>query len=137
MEIQMLTITDGGSLARALSLPLDARLKRLLIERRNQLAEFEDLSEIARFIIVQPGDSLDTLEKELGFSVFRNPVDGRLFGDSEFTPGWEWIADHGSVWEICFIYDDSGFGHVVIISSEQGIDPALLRLCRAYSEPVA
>ncbi len=33
----MLTITDGGSLTRALKLPIDLRLKRLLMERRDQL----------------------------------------------------------------------------------------------------
>ena len=130
----MLSITDGGSLARALSLPIDPKLKQLLTLRRDQLAEFEDLSEIARFIVVEPGDSLDALEKELGFSVFRNPVDGRSFGDPEFSPGWEWIADHGHCFEMVFIYDDSGFGHVVIIPSEQGIDPELLRLCQAYAD---
>ena len=130
----MLTLTNGGSLARALKLPIDPRLKQLLTLRRDQLAEFGDLSEIARFVIVQPGDSLDALEKELGFSVFRNPVDGRQFGDPEFDPGWEWLADHGFAWELCFIYDDSGFGHVVIIPNEQGIDPELLRLCQAYAD---
>ena len=130
----MIIVQDWASLSRALTSPLDIRLKQLLIERRDQLAEFDDLSEIARFIIVQPGDSLDDLEKELGFSIFRNPVDGRLFGDTEFSPGWEWLANHDSVWEICFIYDDSGFGHVVIIPNEQGIDPALLRLCQAYAD---
>ena len=130
----MLTITDWGSFARALSLPIDPHLKQLLTLRRDQLAEFDDLTEIARFIIVQPGDSLDALEKELGFSVFRNPVDGRLFGDPEFDPGWEWIADHGHCFEMVFIYCDSGFGHVVIIPKEQGLAPELLRLCQAYAD---
>src|SRR6478609_3404501 len=128
MEDRMLSLTNGGSLARALNLPIDVHLKQLLIERRDQLVEFEDLSEIARFVIFQSGDSLDALEKELGFSVFRNPVDGRLFGDPEFSPGWEWIADHGHCFELVFILDDSGFAHVVIIPHERGIDPELLRL---------
>lgn len=33
----MLSISDAGSLARALKLPIDLRLKRLLTERRDQL----------------------------------------------------------------------------------------------------
>ena len=130
----MLSITDGGSLARALNSPIDARLKQLLMLRRDQLAEFEDLSEIARFIIVQSGDSLDALETELGFSIFRNPVDGRCFGDPEFDPGWEWIADHGHCFEMVFVYTDDGYGHVVIAPKGPGIDPELLRLCQAYAD---
>ncbi len=46
----MLTITDGGSLSRALKLPIDLRLKRLLMERRDQLRG--DIVDIARFISV-------------------------------------------------------------------------------------
>ena len=48
----MLTVTDGGSLARALRTPIDLRLKRLLIERRDQLGG--EIVDIARFIVVQP-----------------------------------------------------------------------------------
>lgn len=130
----MITVQDWASLSRVLTSPLDIRLKQLLIERRDQLAEFDDLSEIARFIIVQPGDSLDALETELGFSVFRNPVDGRLFGDPEFSPGWEWIADHGHCFEMVFVYTDDGYGHVVIAPKGPGIDPELLCLCQAYAD---
>jgi hypothetical protein len=126
----MLTITDGGSLSRALSMPLDARLKRLLIERRDQLGG--DIEDIARFIVVQPGDDLDALETALGFSVLQNQVDGRRFGDLEFSPSWEWLADHGYCFELVFIFDDSGFAHVVLVESFQGIDPELLNLCQLY-----
>jgi hypothetical protein len=133
MEDWMLSITDGGSLARALNLPIDDRLKELLAERRTQLAEFEDLSEIARFVVVQPGDEVGALEGQLGFSVFRNPVDGRLFDDPEFTPGWEWAADHGHYFELVFIFDDSGFAHVVIVEKSPGVDSNLLKLCTDYA----
>ncbi len=80
----MLTITGGGSHARALSLPLDPRLKQLLVERRGQLGG--DIAGEARFVIVEPGDSLQALEAELSFSVFQNPGDGTRFGDPDF--GW-------------------------------------------------
>ena len=89
----MLTITDGGSLTRALSTSIDPLLKRLLIERRDQLGG--DIVDNARFVVIQPGDSLDTLEIALGFSVFQNQTDGRRFDDPQFSPSWEWLADHG------------------------------------------
>jgi len=71
----MLSITDGGSLARALKMRLDLRLKRLLIERRDLGGRIED---ITRFIVVQPGDSLRALEAALGFSVFQNFAFGNI-----------------------------------------------------------
>jgi hypothetical protein len=50
----MLTITDGGSLSRALSSSLDPGIKRLLRLRCKQLGG--DITHQARFVIVQPGD---------------------------------------------------------------------------------
>ena len=66
-------------------------------------------------MIVQPGDSFVALEHELGFSVFINPLDKSHSGEPNFSPGWEWLADHGHCFEIAFILDDSGFAHVVLI----------------------
>jgi len=102
----MLTITDGGSLTRAHNTSIDLRLKRLLIERRDQLGG--DIVDLARFIVVQPGDGLDALETALGFSILENQTDGRRFGNPDFSPSWEWLADHGHCFELVFIFDDSG-----------------------------
>jgi len=131
----MLTITDVGSLSRALSTSIDRRLKRLLIKRRDQLGG--DIRDKARFVIVQPGDSIQALEAELSFSVFQNSGDGTRFGDPGFTPGWEWIEDHGHCFELVFILTDDGFAHVVLVENAQGVDPQLLTLCRLYvTDPV-
>jgi hypothetical protein len=126
----MLTIDDGGSLTRALSTSIDPRLRRLLVERRDQLGG--RIKGEARFIVVQPGDGLDALETALGFSVLHNQIDGRRFGDPEFSPSWEWLADHGHCYELVFIFDDSGFAHVVLIENSHGVDWELLRLCQLY-----
>ena len=125
----MLTI-DGGSHARALKMPINSCLKRLLLERRDQLGG--DIKDKARFVIVQPGDSIQALEAELGWSVFQNPGDGTRFDDPDFTPGWEWIEDHGHTFELVFIMTDDGFAHVVLVQNAQGVDPELLRLCGLY-----
>ena len=129
----MLTVHDWASLSHALRTPIDLRLKRLLIERRDQLGIDDDLSTIARFVIVQPGDSLAALESELGFSVFLNPVDESQFGEPEFSPGWEWIADHGHCFEMVFIFDDSGFAHVVLIQNSPMQNRRLRAMCLSYA----
>ena len=114
----MLTITDGGSLTRALRMPIDFYLKQLLIERRDQLGC--DITDLARFIVAQPGDSLEALDAELGFPGL---------SDSEASFGCEWVADHGHLYEAVWILTDCGFAHVILVPKQQGIDPELLRLC--------
>lgn len=127
----MLLVADGEALRRALSSPLDQRIKRLLVLRREQLGG--DITDQAHFAIVQPADTAPDLERMIGFSIFRNPADGSSVGDPEFTPGWEWMRDHGWGWEQAWIMDDSGFAHVVIIPKEQGVDPQLLNFCQQYA----
>ena len=130
----MLIVQDWASLSCVLKLPIDLRLKQLLADRRDQLAEFSNLSEIARFVIVQPGDSLVAVERVLGFSVLQNPVDGRTFGDPDFSPGWEWIANHGHSWELVFVYTDCGFAHVVLIQNSPMQNRQLRALCLSYAD---
>ena len=126
----MLSIRDGEALARALKASIDNRIKRLLSERRKQLG---DVTGQAHFTIVQQGDTPADLERTIGFSIFQNPADGAREGDPDFTPGWEWIQDHGWGWEQAWIMDDSGFAHVIIIPKEQGVSHELLNFCQQYA----
>ena len=123
-------ITDEGSLARALKSPIDTRLKRLLMERRDQLGG--DIKNLARFVIVQPGDVMTALEQALGWSVFTT-LEGQRFGDPDYYPGWEWLADHGHCFELVYIFTDDGFAHVVLVEKAPGVDPDLLKLCEQYA----
>jgi hypothetical protein len=125
----MLSISDRAALAHVLTLPIDPNLKALLCKREEQLAEHGDLSEQARFVIVQPGDTVDAVEAELGFSPFQNAVDGSRFGDAEFEPSWEWIVDNGSYFELVFVFSDSGFGEVLFV--DKAAEP-FADLCRAF-----
>ncbi|HEX8580653.1 MAG TPA: hypothetical protein VF655_13800 [Allosphingosinicella sp.] len=127
----MLSINDGPSLLRALSTPLDPRLRHLLSQRRDQLGG--SITGHARFVVVQPNDTLTTVEQAFSFSPLQNPIDGSRFGDPDFTPAWEWIEDHGFCFEVVFIFDDSGFAHVLLVEKAEGVDPQLIALCQAHA----
>ena len=127
----MLTITDGGSLTRALSTTIDPRLKQLLANRVRQL-DVEDLSTAARFVIVQPGDTVADADQALGFCILQNPADGTRFGDAEFSPGFEWIEDHGFAFELTF-EATTDFTVAVLVERGRGIDPNLLAFCATYA----
>lgn len=131
----MLIINDQISLERALSLPIEAKLKALIRERVGQLGNAElHFSEIAHFIVVQPGDSLAAVTKALGFSLFQNFIDGCVWPDPEFTPSWEWVKDHGHTYEMVFVLEDSGFGRVLLIENRPLQNRLLRMLCAAYAD---
>jgi hypothetical protein len=132
----MLLIQSEEALARALRSDLDHKTKALLRLRARQLtrdAPDEDLAELVRFAVVQPGDTPADLKRAIGFDVFVNPADASRQGEPGWTPGWEWIEDHGFAWELCFIMDDSGFGHVVMVPKAEGVDRSLLNLCASHA----
>ena len=126
----MIYVADATSLLRVLDSSIDARIQRLLTERRDQLGG--DITDQARFVIVERGETTADVERQLGFSVFQNPGDGTCFGEPDFTPGWESIEDHGHCFELVFIFTDDGFAHVVFVNKAVEIDPELLRLCEEY-----
>lgn len=130
----MLTIRNSAAMTQALAGPLDSKLKALLRLRCDQLAEYgEELSELACFTIVQPGDTLLQVEREFGFPLATRSIDGLAYDGDGLIPSFEWIKDHGEYFEIVIILSDDGFGHVLFVENSNAIDPSLLILCRRYA----
>lgn len=69
-------VNDWRTLSRALSSSIDPRLKQLLADRVRQL-DVEGLSTAARFVIVQPGDTIADADQALGFCILQNLADGK------------------------------------------------------------
>lgn len=131
----MLSIRDSATMQRALSGPLDPNLKTILLDRLDLLAEFADwdLGDLAHFHVVEPGDSVEVIEKELGFSPFVNFVDGAKFPDPAFMPSWEHLVARGTWYDFVFALSDSGFGINLLVPNRDDIEPTLLYLCRYFS----
>lgn len=132
----MKIIDSPEAMARALASPLDPLLDHLLRLRVEQLTGYEGyaLDDLAVFIIVEPGDTLAAVEAELRISLTVNLVDGARWPDPDFCPNWEWCEDHGALFELTFILDDSGYGHVLFVLKDDGIDTALLSICAAFTD---
>lgn len=118
----MLTITNSAEMANVLSAMTDATLKRILTDRVEQLSEYDgyDLGELAHFLIVQSGDTLDAIETALGFSPITNHC--------------EVVTDHGGWFEAVFILSDDGFGWCMLVPDDPAALLDLLELCRGASE---
>lgn len=131
----MLSLYDSASMEFALSCPLDPFLKELLLRRLDMLSEFSDydLSALAHFVIVEPGDTLEEIESELGFSPFVNFVDGAKFGDPTFIPSWEWLIAHGPWFETVFARSDAGIGISLLVPNRADVEPCLIALFHAFA----
>lgn len=129
----MQIIRTWAELAVSLNAHVDPALKHLLELRREQLQEFCELSGLGSIYIIQPGDSIATIEAALAFPIATNPVDGARYPDPAFIPAWEWIENHGTFWEAPFVLCDDGSGFILIVPDTPGVDPELLNLIRTFA----
>ena len=84
-------------------------------------------------IIIEAGDSLSEMEKEIGFSILTNLFDDVSFPDPDFVPCFEALEDHGSFYEILFIFGDGDDGTVEIFIPKTGVDNDLLAMCSQFA----
>lgn len=78
-----------------------------------------DLSELLRLVIIDPGDTLEAVNAELGFTL---------------TTDWEACDREGDWTALIYVLSDWGEGLLVIINTQPDIDPAFRQLCSESAE---
>lgn len=136
----MLSLTNRAAVEAAINeVTLDPALRTLLALRVRQLEDDTvpdvELGDLAAFHVVTAGDGMKEIKDGIGFPVDVNLVDDTAFGDPDFTPSFEWIEHHEGYFELAFVLTDDGFGHVLLVPDQQGIDQRLLDLCRSHLTP--
>ena len=106
----------------------DPYIHKLVTFRLSQL----DSTIPTPMIIVQTGDCLSDIEKEIGFPILTNLFDDTTYPDPDFMPSCESLEDHGGCYEMLFILGD-GDEAVEIFIPKTGIDPSLLSMCADFS----
>ena len=86
-------------------------------------------------IVVEPGDSVESLEQETNCRILHNLFDDNRFGDPDFVPSFEVLEEHAGCYEMVFILNDDGFGIDIYIPKQPGIDADLLAMCAEYAAP--
>ena len=133
----MQTVYDTSDMERILSGPIDPVLKAILLDRLELLADFSewDLADLAHFIIVEPEDSIEAIESELGINPLVNIVDDARFPDVAFEPSFEFCISRKGYFDLTYALCDAGLAVVLLVPDQDGIEPTLLELCRKYAKP--
>jgi hypothetical protein len=128
----MISMHDRASLEAAPTLPLEARLRPILLARIQHYAA-HGLLDLTHLLVVQQGDTVADLIEEVGFSLLLNPLDGARFGSADFHPWWDGLQRHDGWFELIVTVGNSGFAFVLFIQDAPGVDPDLLALCRSFT----
>ena len=107
----------------------DLDILKLIKLRHDQLGD----ELFGSVIIVEAGDTVEDIEKEIGFSILTNLFDDVRYPDPDFVPCFEALEDHGSFYEILFIFGDGDDGTVEIFIPKHGVDPLLLSMCSQFA----
>ena len=129
----MIIIFDRAAMAHVLTLDLNPQLRSLL-ERRfaNLVTPWGDLTDFTEWIILEAGDTEEDICREVGFSPFVDPLEGRRWGTAGFRPFWDYLAREDEHFVMIQSFGSS-FAYVLIVPEAEGIMPDLLRMCREYA----
>ncbi len=128
----MLHFYDRATMADALTLDLDPKLRRLLKDRI--LALGEDLIDCTEYLVVEPGDTEADIVCHIGLNPLLEPFHQIRYGESGFhAGGWVWLTDHDGWFEMIVTFG-STFAYILLIRDVDGVIPDLRALCRHYSE---
>lgn len=122
----MLSLIDRDAVAAALTDPtLDPALRALIGLRVWQVDtdRRRPLGEILQIIVVQPGDSSEVIHEAVGFPITWDQAD---------QPGFEWMNDHGSYFELAYVLTDD-FGLLVFVADQPGTNHTLRFNCHGYA----
>ena len=111
-----------------LNLVTDPDILKLVKLRHYQLGD----EMFGSVIIVEAGDTVQDIEQEIGFSILTNLFDNVRYPDPDFVPCFEVLEDHGTFYEMLFIFGD-GDDAIEIFIPKHSVDNELLAMCSQFA----
>ena len=82
--------------------------------------------------IVEPRETVEDIEEEIGFPILTNLFDDVRYPDPDYVPCFEVLEDHGGCYEMLFIFGD-GDDAIKIFLPKHGVDNELLSMCSQFA----
>ena len=129
---------------RATSQITDPYIRDLVSLRWSQVLAGEpyDYDRHGYMVVVEPGDTVEQLEQEIGLPILHGLFDDVPYGDPDFAPCFDILEEHvyekrnaeqHRIYEMVFISNDDGFATTVFVPATEGIPGDLLAMCRSFA----
>ncbi len=110
------------------------QIRQLVQHRINDLGgEAFDTTALGYFLVIEPGDTLEEIDAQLGFSILANRFTGIRFDQPSFAPSFEFVGELPSCYDMVFVLSDDGYGVEVFVEKAEGVSPDLRIMCRMYA----
>ena len=94
-----------------------------------------EVGELLTVILIEPGDTLATLDNAMQGNFLINHYSGRRHGQPGFVPCFETCEEYATFYQMLFIESDEGHGLLVLIPKEPSTDPELITMCVLHAIP--
>ena len=113
----------------------DPDIRQLIEQRFAEVCNGEpyDPDVHGEMLVVEPGDTLRSLEGESGVPVATNPFDDSRYPDPDFVCCCEYLEEHSRCYEVLFLFSDDGAGINFFIPKSPGIDAEILAFCARFA----
>ena len=134
----MRVLSDVMSINTEIKENTDCTIAALLTRHLQFGAEFnaDDPADLLTVFVIEPGDTLTTIDAAMNGCFLVNHYSGRRLGDPGFVPCFETLEEYATVYEMLFIQSDEGHALVILVPKTSDIDPDLLAMCAQYATPV-
>jgi hypothetical protein len=96
-----------------------------------QARKYVEFTVDARFILVEPNDTVDDLEMSSGCPIITSWFSDAVYPHEDFAPSFEFIEEHHDFYEMVFVLTDDNTTVFIVPKSDS--DPLLLTLCEEFS----
>jgi hypothetical protein len=96
-----------------------------------QARKYVEFTVDARFILVEPHDTVDDLEMSSGCPIISSWFSDAIYPHEDFAPSFEFIEEHHDFYEMVFVLTDDNT--TVLIVPKSGSDQLLLTMCQEFS----
>ena len=77
-----------------------------------------DVGNLLTVFVVEPGDTLDTIDRAMDGCFLTNHYSGRQLGDPAFVPCFESLEEHATFYEVLFIQSDEGHALLILVPKQ-------------------
>lgn len=105
---------NAKAIAGAPRLMTDPQLENLLQDRVQDWTAL-GLLDFTYLVIIEVGDTDESIIEEVGFSPLVNPLDGKRFGMGGFVLPFDYVEDHGGWFELIVTVGNDGFAFVLFV----------------------
>jgi hypothetical protein len=126
----MLVIRDLSTAAQI----QDPAIRDLVIQRINDLGGSDfDPDAIGHIVLMQQGDTVESIEAQECVNVLYNRYTGMSYGDKCYTPHFEFIEEFDNCYDMVIVLESSGYGVEIFVPKDIDIPSMLLAMCRQYA----